>query len=253
MRMARRKIVFRGKTKSLYEGDTLGTYVLHFRDDTVPAHSQGPSVIEGKGVLNNRFSEFVMSGLKRVGIPTHFVRRLNMREQSVRAAEILPVTVMVRNHAAGTLAKRFNLKEGDPLPRPLVEFYLKHQDLNHPLVTEEHLNAFGWVSPMEIDEILPIALRTNDYVSGMMAGAGIKLVDFVLEIGRVWEEDTCRLVIVDEISPDVCRLWDMQTGRVLSSYDTIPDSAGIPDGFQEIASRLGILPEGGLRLLKPVR
>ena len=251
--MARRKIVFKGKTKSLYEGDTLGTYVLHFRDDAAPLHSKAPAVVEGKGVLNNRFSEFVMSGLAKVGIPTHFVRRLNMREQSVRAAETLPVTVMVRNHAAGSLAERFRLKAGEPLPRPLVEFYLKNKKLNYPLVTEEHLNAFGWVSPMDIDEILPIALRTNDYVAGMMAGAGIKLVDFALEIGRVWDDDMARLVIVDEFSPDVCRLWDMQTGRVLCDYDSLPESAGIPDGIREIATRLRILPESGIRLLRPVQ
>ncbi len=238
--MARRKIVFKGKTKSLYEGDTLGTYVLHFRDDTAPLHSKTPAVVEGKGVLNNRFSEFVMSGLARIGIPTHFVRRLNMREQSIRAAEILPVTVMVRNHAAGSLAERCNR-------------CLKHKKLNYPLVTEEHLNAFGWVSPMDIDEILPIALRTNDYVAGMMAGAGIKLVDFALEVGRVWDDDVGRLVIVDEFSPDVCRLWDMQTGRVLCNYDSLPESAGIPDGVREIATRLRILPESGIRLVKPVQ
>ncbi len=251
--MARRKIVFKGKTKSLYEGETVGTYVLHFRDDMALGDSGSTSVFEGKGVLNNRFSEFVMSGLAGVGIPTHFVRRLNMREQLVRAAEILPVTLMIRNYAAGSLAKRFDLPEGEALPRPIVEFYLKYSDLYYPLVTEEHLTAFGWLMPMDIDEIIPIVLRTNDYLSGMMAGAGIRLIDFSLEIGRVWEEEIGRLVIVDEISPDVCRLWDAQSGQRLCEYDAIPDAAGIPEGHREVAARLGILPENGLRLLRPVR
>ena len=251
--MARRKIVFRGQTKSLFEGDTVGTYVLHFRDDVVHGGSKGPSVIEGKGVLNNRFSEFIMSGLGRVGIPTHLVRRLNMREQSVQAAEILPVQVMVRNFAAGNFAKRFDLKDGEALPRPIVEFYLKFKDLDYPLATEEHLNAFGWVTPMDIDEIIPIALRTNDYISGMMAGVGVKRVDFVIEVGRVWEDDMSRLVIIDEISPDVCRLSDIQTDRMLCSYNDVQGSAGIPEGYHEIATRLGILPESGMRLLRPVR
>ncbi len=250
--MNRRKLVFKGRRKSLYEGDTVGTNVLHFRDDLSQEHPETPTVIEGRGVLNNRISELVMSGLARVGIPTHFVRRLNLREQSVRSAEVLPVTVVVRNYAAGSLASRFGLEVGEALPRPVIEFYLKNKELGCPLVTEDHLGAFGWVSPMDIDEILPNSLRTNDYLAGMMAGVGIRLVDFVLEFGRIWDDEVNRLVVVDEISPDVCSLWDMQTGKPFCDNGESLRSGGIPDGYREIASRLGILPESGIRLVKPV-
>src|SRR5262249_20773418 len=144
--------------------------------------------ITGKGVLNNRISEFLMSRLNEIGVPTHFMRRLNMREQLVRKVEVIPVKVVVRNIVAGSLAKRLGIAEGTLLPRSIVEFHYKSDELDNPLVTDEHITAFGWACPHELEEIMSQALRINDYLSGLFLGIGLKLVDFKLEFGRLWED-----------------------------------------------------------------
>ena len=248
--MTRRKLVYKGQTKTLYEGTSSDTSILHFRDEATTREGK-PAVFEGKGVLNNRLSEHLLKSLNVVGVPTHLVRRMNMREQLVRTAEILPLRIVVRNFAAGSIAKRFGLAEGDPLPRPIIEFYLKNAKLGHPLVTEDQAVAFGWASPHDMEDILPLALRANDFLTGMMMGVGIRLVDFSFEVGRIWEEDFQRLVIVDEVSPDVCRLWDMETGRKLDK-DVLRMGLGhLTEAYTEVAERLGVLPRNDLRTIRP--
>ena len=213
--MARRKKVYEGKAKILYEGPEPGTLVQYFKDDATAFNDQKKDVVEGKGVLNNRLSEFFMAGLNAVGVPTHFMKRLNMREQLIRSAEMIPVEVIVRNVAAGSLSKRLGIPEGEPLPRPIVEFCYKDDKLGDPLVGEEHIVAFGWASQQDLDDMIALALRVNDFLSGCMMAVGIKLVDFKIEVGRVWDNDFQRLIVADEISPDSCRLWDIETGKKL--------------------------------------
>src|SRR6056297_410538 len=213
--MARRKKVYVGKGKVLYEGPEPGTFVQYFKDDATAFNAKKHDVIEGKGVLNNRLSEFFMSGLNAIGVPTHFIKRLNMREQLIRAVEIIPLEVVVRNVAVGSICKRLGIEEGTPMPRPIVEFYFKNDELGDPLVSEEHIIAFGWASQQDMDDMVSLALRVNDFMSGLMLGVGIKLVDFKIEIGRVFENDFPRLIVADEISPDSCRLWDARTGEKL--------------------------------------
>src|SRR5574343_237318 len=209
--MARRKKVYEGKAKILYEGPEPGTLIQYFKDDSAPTPAiPAPAAVEGKGVLNNRLSEFFMTGLNSIGVPTHFMRRLNMREQLVRMAEIIPLEVVVRNFAAGDLSQRLGIPEGTPLPRPIVEYYYKDPRLNLPLVAEEHIIAFGWASQQDLDDIIALALRVNDFLLGVMLGVGIRLADFRLEIGRIWDGDFMRLIVADEISADSCRLWDMR-------------------------------------------
>ncbi len=248
--MANKKIVTKGSTKSLYESDAAGTYVLHFRDEMRSGDMKNAPRIEGKGILNNRFSEFVMNGMRSVGIPTHLVRRLNMREQLVHAADPSLVRVRVRNYASASFARRYGIDEGGRLSRPVVEFYLRSRELNSPMVTEEHLSALGYVSPMDLDEMVPLALRTNDFLTGLMTAIGVTLIDMSVEVGRIWEDDGSRLVIVDEISPESCSLIDTVTERRLSGPDTGLDAPGVFEGFREVAARLKILPENGLRLVK---
>ena len=154
--MARRRQVYEGTAKILYEGPEPGTLVQHFKDDAAIRGKKG--VITGKGVLNNRISEHLMSKLNDIGVPTHFMRRLNMREQLVREVEIIPIQVVIRNIAAGSLAERFHMAEGTPLPRSIVEYYYKSPDGDKPLVTEEHITAFGWAAPQDLDDIVPMAL-----------------------------------------------------------------------------------------------
>jgi phosphoribosylaminoimidazole-succinocarboxamide synthase len=249
--MARRNKVYEGKAKVLYEGPEPGTLVQYFKDDATAFNAEKKAVVEGKGVLNNRLSEFFMSGLNGIGVPTHFIRRINMREQLIRAVEMIPLEVVVRNIAAGSLSKRLGIEEGTPLPRPIVEFYLKDDKLGDPLVTEEHIIAFGWASQQDLDDMVALALRVNDFLSGVMMGVGIKLVDFKIEIGRVWEGDFQRLIVADEISPDSCRLWDASTGRKLDKDVFRRDLGDLADAYTEVARRLGVLPRNAAAVVKP--
>jgi phosphoribosylaminoimidazole-succinocarboxamide synthase len=249
--MARRKKVYEGKAKILYEGPEPGTLVQYFKDDATAFNAEKRATVEGKGVLNNRLSEFFMTGLNAVGVPTHFIRRLNMREQLIRAVEIIPIEVVVRNVAAGSISKRLGIEEGTPLPRPIVEFYFKNDDLGDPLVSEEHIIAFGWAAQQDMDDMVSLALRVNDFMSGLMMGVGIKLVDFKIEIGRVWDGDYMRLIVADEISPDSCRLWDIETGSRLDKDVFRRDLGNLTDAYTEIAKRLGVMPQRETGTTKP--
>jgi phosphoribosylaminoimidazole-succinocarboxamide synthase len=238
-----RRLVYEGKAKILYEGPEPGTLVQYFKDDATAFNNQKKAVFEGKGVLNNRISEYIMDRLNGIGVPTHFVRRLNMREQLIKEVEIIPVEVVVRNVSAGSLVKRIGLEEGSPLPRSIIEFYYKNDALGDPMVSEEHVTALGWANPQEIDDMLAIAIRVNDFLCGLFTGIGIQLVDFKVEFGRIWEGDLARVVLADEISPDSCRLWDAKTGEKMDKDRFRQDLGGLMDAYQEVARRLGILPE----------
>jgi phosphoribosylaminoimidazole-succinocarboxamide synthase len=197
-------------------------------------------------VLNNRISEFFMLRLQEIGVPTHFVRRLNMREQLIREVEIIPIQVVVRNVAAGKFAQRFGIAEGTTLPRSIVEFYYKSDELDDPMVSEEHITAFGWATPQDIDDMLALALRINDFLTGLLLGVDLKLVDFKVEFGRLYEDSgEMRIVLADEISPDSCRLWDITSHEKLDKDRFRDDLGKVEEAYQEVARRLGILPEGG--------
>lgn len=241
--MARRKQIYEGKAKILFEGPEPGTIIQYFKDDATAFNNQKKAVLEGKGVLNNRISEFVMLGLERIGVPTHFMKRLNMREQLVRHVEIVPLEVVVRNVAAGSLCKRLGLENGAVLPRSIIEFYYKNDDLGDPLVSEEHITAFNWANPQEIDDMMALALRTNDFLSGLFAGVGIKLIDFKVEFGRQYEGEMMRLIVADEISPDSCRLWDMETNDIMDKDRFRQDLGNVTDAYREVARRLGVIRE----------
>ncbi|MCW1920114.1 phosphoribosylaminoimidazolesuccinocarboxamide synthase [Rhodobacter sp. KR11] len=246
--MARRKKVYEGKAKILYEGPEPGTLIQYFKDEGVPGPSSEESAtFEGKGVLNNRLSEFFMAGLNAIGVPTHFIRRINMREQLVREAEIIPLQVVVRNFAAGDLSNRLGIPEGTPLPRPIVEYYYKDPRLNLPLVSEEHIIAFGWASQQDLDDIIALALRVNDFLSGVMLGVGTRLADFRLEIGRIWDGDFMRLIVADELSADSCRLWDLRRPEGAPGAEPGP----MADVYSELARRLGVLPSNVTHAPKP--
>ncbi len=249
--MARRTKVYEGKAKILYEGPEPGTYVQYFKDDTTAGNGEKFAQIEGKGVLNNRLSEYFMNGLNEIGVPTHFIRRINMREQLIRAVEMIPLEVVVRNIAAGSISKRLGIEEGTPLPRPVVEFYYKNDALGDPMVSEEHILAFGWATHQDLDDIVALALRVNDFLSGVMMGVGIKLVDFKIEIGRVYDGDFMRLVVADEISPDSCRLWDAKTGQKLDKDVFRRDLGNLSEAYTEVARRLGVMPTNVAPITKP--
>jgi phosphoribosylaminoimidazole-succinocarboxamide synthase len=245
--MNRRRRIYEGKAKVLYEGPEPGTLIQHFKDDATAFNAKKHEVIDGKGVLNNRISEFVFQHLNDIGVPTHFIRR---------EVEIIPLEVVVRNVAAGSLAQRLGIEEGTQLPRSIIEFYYKNDALNDPLVSEEHITAFGWATPQEIDDIMALAIRVNDFLSGLFLGVGIRLVDFKMETGRLWEGDVMRIVVADEISPDSCRLWDTKSSDKLDKDRFRKDLGGLIEAYSEVARRLGILGEnekptaGGPRLVQ---
>lgn len=246
--MSRRRQIYEGKEKIIFEGPEPGTIVQYFKDDTSAVNNQKSGTITGKGVLNNRISGLLMHKLKEIGIPNHFVRRLNMREQLVKKVEIIPLVVVIRNIAAGSISKRLGIPEGTTLPRSIVEFRYKAEELVNPFVTEEHITAFGWATPPELDEIMQLSLRVNDFLNGLFLGVGIRLVDFRLEFGRHYNQnDEVGIILADEISPDSCRLWDGETNERMGKERFLQDMDGVAEAYQEVAHRLGILPEGGPR------
>jgi phosphoribosylaminoimidazole-succinocarboxamide synthase len=243
--MKRRRMIYEGKAKILYEGPEPGTVIQYFKDDTTAFDAQKKATLDGKGVLNNRISEYLMTQLNAIGVPTHFMKRLNMREQLVKEVEIVPLEVVVRNVAAGSLSKRLGIEEGTALPRSIIEYYYKNDALHDPWVSEEHITAFGWASPQDLDDIVNLSIRVYDFLSGLFLGVGIKLVDFKLEFGRLWENDYMRIVLADEISPDSCRLWDATTNEKLDKDRFRRDLGGVVEAYSEVARRLGIMPESG--------
>ncbi|HEV2362774.1 MAG TPA: phosphoribosylaminoimidazolesuccinocarboxamide synthase [Caulobacteraceae bacterium] len=251
--MTRRKKIYEGKAKILYEGPEPDTLVQYFKDDATAFDGTKKAVLEGKGVINNRISEFIMTRLNAIGVQNHFIRRLNMREQLIRKVEIIPLEVVCRNVAAGSLSKRFGLPEGQPLQRSIVEFYLKDDKLSDPMVAEEHITAFNLAQPQEIDDMMATTLRVNDFLSGLFSAVGITLVDFKVEFGRVWEDDYSHVLLADEISPDSCRLWDTATNEKLDKDRFRRDMGKVIESYAEVARRLGVMKEmptviqGGIR------
>ncbi len=239
----RRKKIYEGKAKILYEGPEPGTLIQYFKDDATAFNAQKKAVLEGKGVINNRISEFVMMKLGAVGIPTHFIKRMNLREQLIKEVEIIPLEVICRNIVAGGLATRLGLEEGTPLPRSIIEFCLKDDKLGDPMVTEEHITAFNWASTQEIDDIMAMTLRINDFLCGMFSAVGITLVDFKIEYGRVYDGEFARVILADEISPDSCRLWDSTTNEKLDKDRFRRDMGEVIESYTEVARRLGIMKE----------
>jgi phosphoribosylaminoimidazole-succinocarboxamide synthase len=241
--MNKGKKLYEGKAKIIYEGPEKGTVIQHFKDDATAFNNQKKSSVEGKGVLNNRISEHILQNLNQIGIKTHLIKRLNMREQLVHLVEIIPIEFIVRNIATGSLTKRLSVTDGTVLKEPLIEYCYKNDELGDPLVAIEHIKAFNWASLTEIDAINPILLRVNDFLSGMFRGVGIKLVDFKLEFGRLEKDGKTQLLLADEISPDTCRLWDIKNDRKLDKDRFRKDLGNIIEAYQEVARRLGIAPE----------
>jgi len=241
--MNKGKKLYEGKAKILYEGPEKGTAIQHFKDDATAYNNLKKSTVEGKGVLNNRISEHILNNLSQIGIKTHLIKRLNMREQLIRLVEIIPVEFVVRNIATGSLTKRLGIEDGTVLDKPLIEFCYKNDDLNDPLVAKEHITAFGWAEEIELDWIKNQCLRINDFMQGMFKGIEIKLVDFKLEFGRLNQDEKKRIVLADEISPDTCRLWDASSEEKLDKDRFRKDLGNLLEAYQEVARRLNILHE----------
>lgn len=237
----KRKKIYEGKAKILYKGPQPNTIIQYFKDDATAFNNKKFAVINGKGVLNNRISAFLMEKVKDIGIPTHFIKRLNMREQLVHSVDIIPIEVVIRNVAAGSICKRFGLKEGQALPRAIVEYYYKSDELNDPLVSDEHITAFEWANSNELEDIFNMSLRINDFLLGVFSSIGIKVIDFKLEFGRFYKDDNLEIILADELSPDNFRLWDNKTNKKLDKDRFREDLGNLEEAYQEVAERLGVL------------
>jgi len=243
--MNKGKKLYEGKAKIIYETNEKGLVIQHFKDDATAFNNLKKASVEGKGVLNNRISEHILISLAQCGIKTHLIKRLNMREQLIRLAEIIPVEFIVRNVATGSLTKKLGIADGTILSKPLIEYSYKNDDLGDPLVAREHILEFNWSTASEIDLINNYCLRINDFMQGMFRGVGIKLVDFKLEFGRSNIDGKKEIILADEISPDTCRLWDVVSEKKLDKDRFRKDLGNIIQAYQEVARRLGIIHEEG--------
>ena len=242
--MNKGKKLYEGKAKIIYEGPERGTAIQHFKDDATAFNNQKKSIVEGKGVLNNRISEHILNNLNQIGIKTHLIKRLNMREQLVRLVEIIPVEFIVRNIATGSLTKKLGIADGTVLSKPLIEYSYKNDELGDPLIAREHVLEFKWIKNAYIlDFINEKCLRINDFMQGMFRGVGIKLVDFKLEFGIANISGKDEILLADEISPDTCRLWDVVSEKKLDKDRFRKDLGNIIQAYQEVARRLGIIHE----------
>ena len=238
--MKQKKPLYEGKAKVIFDGPEAGTLIQHFKDDATAFNAQKKDVINGKGVMNNYISEHIMLAVGELGIPNHFISRINDREQLIRALEIIPVEVVVRNVAAGSICTRLGLEEGEMLNNTLIEFCLKNDSLGDPIVAPEHIFTFGWATPDELEIIVNDTLRINDFLTGLFLGIGIRLIDFKLEFGRYETDGKVEVMLADEISPDNCRLWDAETNEKMDKDRFRRDLGGLLGAYQEIARRLRI-------------
>ena len=249
--MKKGKKLYEGKAKIIFASNDKKYVIQHFKDDATAFNNQKKAVMDGKGILNNRISEHILTQLNNVGIKNHLVKRLNMREQLVQHVEIIPIEFIVRNIATGSLTKRLGIEDGTVLDNPLVEYCLKDDDLGDPLVSTEHILTFKWMEKDELKLINKELNRINDFLQGMFRGVGIKLVDFKVEFGRYEKNGKKEIMLADEISPDTCRLWDVNSDKKLDKDRFRKGLGNLIEAYQEVARRLDILHEqSNIRPLK---
>lgn len=227
--------IYEGKAKTLYRVPGEDVVVQRFKDSATAFNGQKFAVIEGKGELNNRISTTIFRFLRDRGIDSHFVDTINTRDMVVRQVEIVPLEVVTRNIAAGSLAKRLGLEEGTPLRHPIVEFYYKKDELGDPLLTRAHIEVMEIATAEDVEALEQMALAVNDLLVGFWAGCGLKLVDFKLEFGRASDGS---LLLADEVSPDTSRLWDIASEARMDKDVFRRDLADLADTYREVHRRM---------------
>ena len=233
--MEKKEQLYEGKAKKVFATDNPDLVLVSYKDDATAFNGVKKGTIVGKGVINNRMSNFLMKVLEKDGIPTHYIEELNDRETLVKKVTIVPLEVIVRNVAAGSLSKRLGIPEGTPLRKPVLEYCYKDDDLGDPMVNEYHIQAMGWATEAEMETIASYALKINQVLADYLKDVNIELIDFKLEFGRTKEG---QIVLADEISPDTCRFWDMTTHEKLDKDRFRRDLGGVEDAYQEILRRL---------------
>ena len=235
-----KKILYEGKAKQLFETEKPFELVQFFKDDATAFNKKKHEIIDSKGVLNNLISEFIFTYLGNNSIPNHFIERLSPREQLIKKVEIIPIEVVVRNIAAGTFSNRFGIEEGKNLPKTLIEFNLKDDENDDPLVSEEHMKVFGWAKEDEIETMKKYAFEINTLLKKLFKKINITLVDFKIEFGRYYTNNKYEIILADEISPDSCRLWDISSNEKLDKDRFRRNIGGLIEAYKEVATRLEI-------------
>lgn len=230
----KKDMVYEGKAKKVFRTYDDGLYIVSYKDDATAYNGQKKGVIAGKGVVNNRVTNHFMQYLETKGVPTHFVKQLSDTETLVKKVEIIPLEVIVRNIAAGSLAQRLGIHEGTQLKTTVLEYSYKNDDLGDPLVNDYHIYALGLAKKEELEIIAGYAFRINDILNAYLLEAGIKLIDFKLEFGKT---PSGEIILADEISPDTCRFWDKNTNQKLDKDLFRRDLGGVEDAYAEISRR----------------
>ena len=235
--MTKKELIYEGKAKTLFFYDN-NKIIQYFKDDATAFNKKKHEIINEKGILNNFISEFIFKYLSENGVENHFIERLNDREQLVKKVDIIPVEVIVRNIATGTLTKRLGIQEGLKLKKPLIEFTLKSDELDDPIISEEHIDVLEYAEKDEINNIKEQALLINKLLLQLFSSINIQLVDFKIEFGRLTIDK--KVILADEISPDSCRLWDKSSSEKLDKDRFRKNLGGLIDAYKEVATRLGI-------------
>ncbi|OPZ75957.1 MAG: Phosphoribosylaminoimidazole-succinocarboxamide synthase [Alphaproteobacteria bacterium ADurb.Bin438] len=233
-------LIFDGRSKSLYESDDKDTYVLSFKDSVESSSCGKKGEIKNKGKFNNYISEFLMMHLSEIGIPNHLIKRIDGTNQLVQKTEVFPLKFIIRNHASGLMVEKLKIPEGTILPRSIIEYVYKNKGLNFPQVSEEHITAFSWAKTRELDEIVSMLLRINDFLTGLFLGIGIRMIDCSLEFGKLKIGDETSIILVDELSPDNIRLIDIKSNNRLDKDRFRLNLENQEIGYYEVAKRLGL-------------
>ena len=232
--MEKKEKLYEGKAKIVYSTEDPGLVIQHFKDDATAFNAAKKGTVANKGVMNNKISTKIFQFLEKEGIPTHFEKYLNDREMLIKKVEIVPVEVIIRNKAAGSLSRMLGIKEGTPLASTVLEFCYKRDELNDPLINEYHIKALRLASEEEINQIKRYTLEINKLMSKFFANLNLELIDFKLEFGRY----KGKIILADEISPDTCRLWEVGTGKKLDKDRFRHDLGNVEEAYQEVLSRI---------------
>jgi len=234
MKMEKLEMVYEGKAKKVYKTNNPKQYIVEYKDDATAFNGEKKGTITGKGVVNNKMSAALFALLEKEGVPTHQLELLNDRESLVKAVKILPLEVIVRNVAAGSLAQRLGLEEGVPMKETVLEFSYKNDALGDPMINDYHIRAMEFATEEQLDAVKAYAIKVNEVLKNFFLEINIKLIDFKLEFG-VYEG---KVILADEISPDTCRLWDAETNKKLDKDRFRRDMGGVEEVYQEVLSRI---------------
>lgn len=235
--MQKMELLYEGKAKKVYAADDPELCIVSYKDDATAFNGLKKGTITGKGVVNNRMSNFMFRLLEKQGVPTHYVEELSDRETAVKKVSIVPLEVIVRNIAAGSLSKRLGLPEGAPMKTPVLEYSYKNDELGDPMVNEYHIIAAELATKEELAQIAAMSFKINEIMVEFFKGVGVDLVDFKIEFGKTADG---RIILADEISPDTCRFWDIHTHEKLDKDRFRRDMGGVEEAYEEMMKRIGL-------------